>query len=81
MAVREQGVTVRYERRTAWTSLHADPSVVRRLVRLLEEVLESPADADVCWYGRRLAEIKAEINGENKGAAEASEDSSQPQPG
>lgn len=47
-------------------SVHNEPSVVNRLIRLLEEVLEAPRDADVCWYGRRLAEIKAEINGEPK---------------
>lgn len=44
-------------------NIHRDPSVVGRLVRLCEEMLESGGEIDLRWYSERLNEIKAEING------------------
>lgn len=46
-------------------SIHADPSIVNRLVRLLEELLERDyliPDADITWYRNKLAELKMEIS-------------------
>lgn len=47
------------------TNIHNEPSIVNRLIRLVEELLERDdltPDADPTWYRNRLAEIKEELN-------------------
>jgi hypothetical protein len=54
-------------------NIHSDPSIVNRLVRLVEELLERDdvrMDADTNWYDKQLRIIKAEINGHESGGEE-----------
>lgn len=47
------------------TNIHNEPSIVNRLVRLVEELLERDdclPDMDLAWYRNRLVEIKQEVD-------------------
>jgi len=53
------------DRKRGMPSFHDnDPSIIGRLIRLLEELLERDItpDSDVTWYRNRLNEIKKEVN-------------------
>lgn len=45
------------------TNIHSEPSIVNRLIRMVEELTEREdiPDADMRWYANRLAEIKKEL--------------------
>jgi hypothetical protein len=46
------------------TNIHSEPSIVNRLIRMVEELLERDdvtPDADPTWYRNRLQEIRREI--------------------
>lgn len=58
-------------KRRGLPSFHADRSIVDRLIRMVEELLERDdvtPDADPTWYRNRLREIKRELtNAEDAG--------------
>lgn len=44
------------------TNIHSEPSIVNRLIRMVEELVEREIpDVDMRWYVNRLAEIKKEL--------------------
>lgn len=61
-ATRSHAEDLRRGRRAV--NIHNEPSVVNRLIRMVEELIERDdltPDADTSWYRNRLREIKEEV--------------------